>query len=45
MCIRDRARAVLAENGKGVGVVDGQMVDEAIARQARRTLAAAGLRN
>ena len=38
-----RARAVLAENDKGVGVVDGQMVDEAIARQARRTLAAAGL--
>jgi len=39
-----KARAILAENGKGVGVVDGQMVDEAIARQARRTLAAAGLR-
>jgi (S)-citramalyl-CoA lyase len=37
------ARAVLAENGKGVGVVDGQMIDEAVARRARRVLAAAGL--
>ena len=40
----DKARAILAENAKGVGTVDGQMVDEAIARQARRTLAAAGLK-
>jgi (S)-citramalyl-CoA lyase len=39
----DKARAVLAENAKGVGTVDGQMIDEAVARKARRTLAAAGL--
>jgi (S)-citramalyl-CoA lyase len=38
-----KARAILAENAKGVGTVDGQMIDEAIARKARRTLAAAGL--
>jgi (S)-citramalyl-CoA lyase len=38
-----KARAILAENRKGVGTVDGQMIDEAIARKARRTLAAAGL--
>ena len=37
------ARAILAENAKGVGTVDGQMIDEAVARKARRTLAAAGL--
>src|SRR3984957_17746035 len=37
-----RAHAILAENAKGVGVVQGQMVDEAIARKARRILAAAG---
>ncbi len=37
-----KARAILAENAKGVGTVDGQMIDEAIARKARRTLAAAG---
>lgn len=37
-----RARAVLAENAGGVGVVDGRMVDEAVARRARRILAAAG---
>ena len=37
-----RARAILVENAKGVGVVQGQMVDEAIARKARRILAAAG---
>lgn len=36
------ARAILAENAKGVGVVNGRMIDEAIARKARRTLAAAG---
>jgi (S)-citramalyl-CoA lyase len=35
------ARAILAENTKGVGVVEGQMVDEAVARKARRILAAA----
>src|SRR5277367_3137399 len=39
----EKARAVLAENAKGVGAIDGQMIDEAIARKARRTLAAAGL--
>ena len=38
-----RARAILSANRAGVGVGDGQMIDEAIARQARRTLAAAGL--
>jgi (S)-citramalyl-CoA lyase len=38
-----KARAILAENAKGVGTVDGQMIDEAVARKARRTLAAAGL--
>ena len=37
-----RARAIMAENAKGVGVVQGQMVDEAVARKARRILAAAG---
>lgn len=36
------ARRILAENAKGVGVVDGRMVDEAVARKARRVLAAAG---
>ena len=36
------ARKVLAVNAKGVGTVDGQMIDEAVARKARRTLAAAG---
>lgn len=38
-----RARAILAENTKGVGTVDGQMIDEAVARKARRTLFSAGL--
>jgi len=33
------ARAVLEENEKGVGVVNGIMVDEAVARRARRVLA------
>ena len=37
----DHARRVLATNQGGVGVVDGQMVDEAVARKARRVLAAA----
>lgn len=35
------ARAVLEENQKGVGVVNGLMVDEAVARRARRVLARA----
>ena len=38
-----KARAILAENAKGVGTIDGQMIDEAVARKARRVLAAAGL--
>ena len=38
----EHAKAVLAANAKGVGVVDGQMIDEAVARKARRVLAAAG---
>jgi (S)-citramalyl-CoA lyase len=37
------ARAVLAENTKGVGVVGGEMIDEAVARKAYRVLTAAGL--
>ncbi len=37
------ARAILAENAKGVGTVAGQMIDEAVARKARRTLTAVGL--
>ncbi len=36
------ARRVLAENEKGVGVVGGQMVDEAVARRARRILTLVG---
>jgi (S)-citramalyl-CoA lyase len=39
----ERARKILAENVKGVGTVEGQMVDEAVARRARRTLVSAGL--
>jgi (S)-citramalyl-CoA lyase len=39
----EKARAILAENAKGVGTVDGQMIDEAVARKARRVLSAAGL--
>ena len=39
----ERARAILTENAKGVGTVGGQMIDEAVARKARRTLAAAGV--
>jgi len=38
-----KARAILAENAKGVGTLDGQMIDEAVARKARRILAAAGV--
>ena len=37
------ARAVLAENTKGVGTVNGMMIDEAVARQARRVLTRAGI--
>jgi (S)-citramalyl-CoA lyase len=37
------AWAILKENDKGVGSIDGHMIDEAVARQARRTLAAAGV--
>ena len=37
----EHARAVLAANRGGVGTVDGAMIDEAVARKARRTLAAA----
>ena len=36
------AREILAQNEAGVGVVGGRMVDEAVARHARRILAAAG---
>ena len=36
------ARKVMSANQGGVGVVDGQMIDEAVARKARRILAAAG---
>src|ERR1700685_3906404 len=39
----ERARKILAENIKGVGTVDGQMIDEAVARKARRTLFSAGV--
>ncbi|WP_186110908.1 HpcH/HpaI aldolase/citrate lyase family protein [Burkholderia gladioli] len=38
----DWARRVVDAAAKGVAVVDGRMVDEAIAREARRVLAAAG---
>ena len=37
-----RAQKILSVNRAGVGVLDGQMIDEAVARQARRTLTAAG---
>jgi (S)-citramalyl-CoA lyase len=36
------ARLILAENAKGVGTVGGRMIDEAVARKARRILDAAG---
>ena len=36
-----KAKRVLSANEGGVGVVDGEMVDEAVARKARRILAAA----
>jgi (S)-citramalyl-CoA lyase len=41
----ETARAILAENAKGVGTVGGLMIDEAVARKARRVLAAAGRTN
>jgi (S)-citramalyl-CoA lyase len=31
-------------DAKGVGTIDGQMIDDAIARKAHRTLTAAGLK-
>ncbi len=37
----EHAKRVLSANEDGVGVVDGQMVDEAVARKARRIVAAA----
>ena len=37
------ARRILVENDKGIGVVDGQMIDEAVARKARRLLRKAGV--
>jgi len=39
----EKARAIIRENSKGAGTIDGQMIDEAIARKARRTLVSAGL--
>ncbi len=38
----EKARRILAENAKGVGTINGQMIDEAVARKARRVLAAIG---
>jgi (S)-citramalyl-CoA lyase len=38
-----KARAIIAENAKGVGTVGGEMIDEAVARKARRVLAAAAI--
>lgn len=38
----DEARLILAEAAKGIGVVNGKMVDEAMARRARRILMMAG---
>ena len=38
----EHARAVLAANAMGVGIVNDRMIDEAVARKARRVLAAAG---
>ncbi len=38
-----QAREILKKNKGGVGVVDGQMIDQAVARKAYRTLAAAGV--
>lgn len=38
-----QARRIVEQAAKGVGVVDGRMVDEAMARKARRILARAGI--
>jgi (S)-citramalyl-CoA lyase len=38
-----KARQVLVVNRQGVGTVDGQMVDEAVARKARLVLERAGV--
>ena len=38
-----QAREILKKNKSGVGVLDGQMIDQAVARKAYRTLAAAGV--
>ncbi len=38
-----QARQILKKNESGVGVLDGQMIDQAVARKAYRTLAAAGV--
>ena len=38
-----KARRILSANSGGVGVVDGEMVDEAVARKAHRILAAASV--
>ncbi|WP_010188553.1 itaconate degradation C-C-lyase RipC [Sphingomonas sp. PAMC 26605] len=38
----EAARSIVATNINGVGTVDGKMIDEAVARKARRVLAAAG---
>jgi (S)-citramalyl-CoA lyase len=39
-----RARQVLVVNRQGVGTVDGQMIDEAVARRARLVLERAGIK-
>ncbi|EDJ9061965.1 CoA ester lyase [Salmonella enterica subsp. arizonae] len=39
----NHAREVLTENSKGVGIVNGMMIDEAVARHARQLLARAGI--
>lgn len=38
-----QAREILKKNESGAGVLDGQMIDQAVARKAYRTLAAAGV--
>ena len=40
-----KAREILVVNRQGVGSVDGQMVDEAVARKARLVLERAGITN
>ncbi|MFK0380338.1 aldolase/citrate lyase family protein [Pandoraea sp. NPDC090278] len=39
----EHAHSILAVNAAGVGLLDGVMIDEAVARNARRVLAAAGI--